>query len=58
MISDVSGTELIPGDHGVHCPGNGMHPDENGETIECCCEECDYMLLCFPEYESTQCRPS
>jgi len=34
-----------PGDHGEHCPSNG----ENA-GIECRCDECDFALLCFPEY--------
>ena len=40
MIIDVTGTILIPGNGGKDCPGNG-------EKIECCCDECDYMLCCF-----------
>lgn len=34
-----------PGSHGEHCPSNGEHPG-----IECRCDECDFALLCFPEY--------
>ena len=49
MILDVTGVELIPGDHGCHCPGNGTFPG-----IECCCDECDYMLLCFPDWEKRE----
>ena len=40
MIVDVTGTILIPGNGGRECPGNG-------ETGECCCDECDYLLCCF-----------
>ncbi len=51
MYTDITGILLIPGDHGRRCPGNGATSDENGNTIECCCNECDYMLECFPEYD-------
>lgn len=51
MFTDITGIPLIPGNRGCHCPGNGTTPDENGNTIECCCEECDYMLECFSEYD-------
>ena len=44
MIVDISGIILIPGNLGRDCPGNGTHPD-----IECCCNECDYMLCCIDE---------
>ena len=39
---DITGIELTPGEPSV-CRGNG----EQG--YECCCDECDYFLLCFPE---------
>ena len=52
MITDITGTTLIPGNRGKDCPGNGMTHDENGNLIECCCDECDFMLECFPEYDS------
>ena len=42
MIVDITGTLLIPGNGGKDCPGNG-------ETGECCCDECDYMMCCFGE---------
>ena len=41
---DVTGVELTPGEPAV-CLGNG----ERG--IECCCDECDYYLLCFNEFD-------
>ena len=43
-IIDVTGIELTPGEPSV-CLGNG----ERG--FECCCDECDYYLLCFTEFE-------
>lgn len=39
MIIDVSAVELIPGNYGQDCPGNGFNGD-----IECCCDECEYMM--------------
>ena len=42
-IIDITGIELTPGKPTV-CLGNG----EQG--FECCCDECDYFLLCFPEF--------
>ena len=41
---DITGIELMPGEPAV-CLGNG----EQG--FECCCDECDFFLLCFPEYD-------
>lgn len=38
--------ELTPSYHGEKCLGNGEH-----EGIECCCDECDHYLICFPEYD-------
>ena len=43
-IMDITGIELTPGKSTV-CLGNG----EQG--FECCCDECDYFLLCFPEFD-------
>ena len=41
-VMDITGIELMPGKPAV-CLGNG----EQG--FECCCDECNYYLLCFPE---------
>ena len=49
MIIDISGVVLTPGKGGECCLGNGEHKDENGNLIECCCEECDHYLICFPK---------
>ena len=49
MIIDITGIELTPGNNGIDCKGNGKHLDENGNLIECCCDECDYMLCCLGE---------
>ncbi len=43
-VIDVTGVELTPGEPTV-CLGNG----EQG--FECCCDECDYYLFCFPEFD-------
>ena len=42
---DVTEVNLMPGEPAV-CLGNG------GQEVECCCDECDYFLLCFPEFDS------
>ena len=42
-VIDIIGVELMPGEPAV-CLGNG----EQG--FECCCDECDYYLSCFPEF--------
>lgn len=47
VIDPSTGTVLTPSYHGKQCQGNGDHPG-----IECCCDECDYYLICFPEYGS------
>ena len=39
-IIDISGVELTPGKRDV-CLGNGK------QGFECCCDECDFFLLCF-----------
>ena len=44
-VTDISGIELTPAKPDV-CLGNG----EQG--FECCCDECDHYLLCFPEFDS------
>lgn len=52
-IIDVTGVELTPGKP-KECLGNGEHFDENGNEIECCCDECDYLMLCLendPDYK-------
>lgn len=45
MIKDVSGIELIPGNMGKNCPGNGNYFNDLGEII-ICCDECDYLICC------------
>ncbi len=43
-VIDITGIELTPADPAV-CLGNGER------DLECCCDECDYYLLCFPEFD-------
>ena len=53
-ILDPTGVELTPGNMSI-CLGNGEHLDNEGNTIECCCDECDYLILCFKnEIESIE----
>ena len=40
----ITGVELTPGKPTV-CLGDGK------QGFECCCDECDYFLLCFPEFD-------
>ena len=42
-VIDVTGTELTHGEPTV-CLGNG------DMGFDCCCDECDFFLLCFPEF--------
>ena len=39
MIIDITGVQLTPGNLGKDGLGNGKHKD-----IDCCCDECDYLL--------------
>ena len=43
-VINITGIELTPGEP-IVCLGNG----EQG--LECCCDECDYYLLCYPEFD-------
>ena len=49
-VIDPTGVELSPGER-EKCLGNGEHVDDKGLVIECCCDECDYLLICFPEFD-------
>ncbi len=50
MIIDITGTVLLPGNMGKDCLGNGTHKD-----IECCCDECDYMMCCLETHDPKSC---
>lgn len=56
MIIDVTGVMLIPGNEGKDCPGNGQHIDDYGNPIECCCDECDYMICCLETHNQEECK--
>jgi len=56
MIIDVTGIELTPGNCGKDCLGNGEHVDANGQEIECCCDECDYLLCCLEGSPPQRCQ--
>ena len=53
MIVDVTGIILTPGKGGAECAGNGSCLDGCGQVIQCCCDECDYLLCCV---EGTDCE--
>lgn len=42
---DPTGITLTPSPYGRDCKGNGEWPG-----VECCCDECDYYLVCFPDW--------
>ena len=50
MIEDLTGIRLIPGREGQECPGNG-----SDLWIECCCDECDYLLCCVDAHNEEEC---
>ena len=47
LLDPSTGVKLTPSWHGEDCLGNGEHPG-----IECCCDECDYYLECFPDWKN------
>ncbi len=55
MIIDVTGVVLNPGADGEECLGNGKHRDAEGNLIECCCDECDYMQCCYEGCDEHNC---
>ena len=55
MIIDVTGCILIPGNQGVNCPGNGEHKNPDGKLIECCCDECNWMMCCLETHSMSEC---
>lgn len=46
MIDPSTGILLTPSYHGEQCLGSGDFPG-----YECCCDECDYYLVCFPDWK-------
>ena len=55
MIIDVTKIRLTPGNRGEDCMGNGKHFDDKGELLECCCDECDYLMCCVYECKCAEC---
>lgn len=47
VFDSGEGIILTPSFHGESCLGNGDHPG-----LECCCDECDFYLYCFPEWDT------
>ena len=43
LTDPSTGIELTPSPEGKDCLGNGEHG-------ECCCDECDFFLECFPDW--------
>ena len=39
--------KLTPSYHGQACIAHGEHL-----CVECCCDACDFFLICFPEYDT------
>ena len=52
MSVDVSGIIITPGDGGKNCMGNG---EQDGNLIECCCDECNYLLCCVYKSDCEEC---
>lgn len=48
-VDTCTGIRFCPSFHGRDCPGNGQQ-----QGMECCCDECDYYLICFPEMDVSQ----
>ena len=50
IIDGPTGIELIPGNGGKDCPGNGEHGNE------CCCDECNYLCCCTNHFRKKPCN--
>jgi len=48
--------KLTPGNNGENCRFNGNCKNIFGKTIECCCDECDYLMCCLPEKYAKSCE--
>lgn len=56
MITDNDNLALMPGNNGNDCPRNGNHVQANGQLIECCCDECDFMMCCLEAHTEEICE--
>lgn len=44
-------TGELMGGNPCNCKGNGTTRTQDGSAVyECCCDECDYFLDCFPNW--------
>lgn len=43
------GFKITPGNGGKECKGNGTYKDDDGNEIECLCDECDFFMCCIDE---------
>lgn len=43
---DQTAIKLTPSPYGRDCKANGEWPG-----VECRCDECDYYLVCFPDWQ-------
>ena len=48
--------ELMPGNMGKDCPGNGEYVDKNGNPIEMGCDGCDYLMCCLVKLWEYRCE--
>ena len=55
MIMDRLGIKLTLGNSGKDCAGNGEQTGKDGNGVECCCDECDYMLCCQEGHREEVC---
>ena len=55
MHNKEFGFEYIPGNGGKDCPGDGLHRDKRGKIIECCCDECDFLICCIEGFKCDNC---
>ena len=56
MYSSYFGFEYVPGNGGKDCPGDGRHRDKRGKIIECCCDECDFLICCLEGSSCDNCE--
>ena len=54
-IIDITAIVLTPGNYGKNCLGNGSHKNLFGKYIECCCDECGYMMCCLNTHNAEKC---
>ena len=47
--------KLTPGNFGRDCLYNGMNFDNKGRIIECCCDECDFLICCVENIRDEDC---